>query len=162
MKPEIEDFIERLGLFVERQGLSRTAGRVLGLLIVSEEPLSLGQLASELHLSKASVSVNARLCQQIGLVERVGVKGERRDFYEMSRSPFEQAVRVRLLALAEGIKLAQTGADAVGNDCPKARARLEEMRDLYQYVAALMEKAISDWEASRSHGGHETPKEGRG
>lgn len=161
MTPEIERFIERLGLFMERLGLSRTAGRVLGLLIVSEEPLSLGQLARELQVSKASVSVNARMCQQMGLVERVGIPGERRDYYEMCQSPFEHAVRVRLLAVAEGIKLAQIGLDAVGNARPKARARLEEMRDLYTYMGALMEKAVFDWGASRPQGGHETPKGSR-
>ncbi len=149
MKPEIQTFIERLGLFLERLGMSRTAGRLLGLLLVSEEPLSLDDLARRLHVSKASVSTNARFCQQLGLVQRVGVPGDRRDYYEISLNPFEHAIRTRTAAVSEGIRLAQAGVEAVGDDRPKARARLEEMRDLYTYFGALMEKGITGWGARR-------------
>ena len=56
LKPEAQQFIERTGVEIERLGMSRTFGRLFGLLMVADRPLSLDDLAEQLHVSKASVS----------------------------------------------------------------------------------------------------------
>ena len=48
MDAQTEDFIENMGLSLEADGLPRIAGRIFGLLLVSEGALSLDDLASEL------------------------------------------------------------------------------------------------------------------
>ena len=69
--PETRQFIERMGLAIERMGLSRTFGRLFGLLMVADRPLSLDEMVERLHVSKASVSTNARSCEELGLARRV-------------------------------------------------------------------------------------------
>ncbi|MCK5448733.1 MAG: MarR family transcriptional regulator, partial [Gemmatimonadetes bacterium] len=65
--PETRQFIERMGLAVERMGLTRTFGRLFGLLMVADRPLSLDEIVERLDVSKASVSTNARACEELGL-----------------------------------------------------------------------------------------------
>ena len=71
MDPQTVNFIERMGVALDSDGLPRIAGRIFGLLLVSEDPRSLDDLAAELRVSKGSVSTNARLLEQRGLLERV-------------------------------------------------------------------------------------------
>ena len=66
MNARTVDFIERMGLALESDGLPRIAGRIFGLLLVSEDARSLDDLAAELRVSKGSVSTNARLLEQRG------------------------------------------------------------------------------------------------
>ena len=47
--PETRQFIERMGLAMDRQGLTRTFGRVFGLLMVADEPLSLDDMVERLQ-----------------------------------------------------------------------------------------------------------------
>jgi DNA-binding transcriptional regulator GbsR (MarR family) len=79
-----QEFVERVGLTFEVDGMPRIAGRMLGLLLVSSEARTLDELADLLRVSKASISSNARLLERMGSVERVGHPGDRRDFYQLS------------------------------------------------------------------------------
>jgi DNA-binding transcriptional regulator GbsR (MarR family) len=69
----ISGFIEGMGLYFEDFGVPRIAGRLLGLLLVTNRPLSLEEVATTLGVSRASVSTNARLILATGLVERVSL-----------------------------------------------------------------------------------------
>jgi biotin operon repressor len=77
-------FVERMGLEAERDGLPRIAGRILGFLITADAPASLDQIADALQVSRASVSTNCRLLEQIGAAERVSLPGDRKDYYELA------------------------------------------------------------------------------
>ena len=63
MDPQTVNFIERMGVALDSDGLPRIAGRIFGLLLVSEDARSLDDLAAELRVSKGSVSTNARLLE---------------------------------------------------------------------------------------------------
>ncbi|WP_052223745.1 GbsR/MarR family transcriptional regulator [Novosphingobium malaysiense] len=62
---------DNLGLMTEEEGLPRTAGRIFGLLLVSDVPVSFGDLAERLSVSRGGVSSNTRLLIEMGLIERV-------------------------------------------------------------------------------------------
>lgn len=62
-------------------GLGRIVGQVLVYLYLQPNPSSLDTLEDNLGLSKASVSVAARQLEQLGLVRRVWVKGDRKNYY---------------------------------------------------------------------------------
>src|SRR5439155_617535 len=75
------EFIEAVGLFFERLGIARIGGRILGLLMLAERPLTLDEMAGLLLVSRASISTNARMSVAAGLVEHVSWPGDRRDYY---------------------------------------------------------------------------------
>src|SRR3989440_2387909 len=97
MDPQTVNFIERMGVALENDGLPRIAGRIFGLLLVSEDARSLDDLAAELRVSKGSASTNARLLEQRGLLERVCRSGDRRDYYQARPDLFDHTMALRLV-----------------------------------------------------------------
>src|SRR5437867_3493939 len=96
MDQQTANFIERMGLTLESDGLPRIAGRIFGLLLVSDDARSLDDLAAELRVSKGSVSTNARLLEQRGLLERICRPADRRDYYRAPRDLFTHTMAQRL------------------------------------------------------------------
>ena len=84
------EFIERMGLVAEEQGIPRIGGRMLGYLLLQKEQKSLEQIAEDLQVSKASVSLNARCLERLGVVEKVSSPGDRRDYYRIVERPWER------------------------------------------------------------------------
>ena len=96
------EFIEMMGRHLEEEGTARIAGRLLGLLLLSDDPLSLDEAAERLQVSKGSISMNARLLEGWGVAERVTRPGDRRDFYRIvpdlgTRLLERQIERVKLM-----------------------------------------------------------------
>lgn len=82
MAGAVWELVEAGGRTAQSFGLSRIFGQLYMLLYMSPEPRSLDELASELGVSKASVSIASRKLEAWGAVRKVWVKGDRRDFYE--------------------------------------------------------------------------------
>ena len=143
--PETRQFIERMGLAIERMGLSRTFGRLFGLLMVADRPLSLDEMVERLDVSKASVSTNARACEELGLARRVGVRGDRKDYYEIAPRAFEHVTAKRVVAIHSMAGLAAEGLQALGDDPSPARDRLTEMLDFYLFMGEQIEELLERW-----------------
>jgi len=90
----VQQFVERMGLICEKEGIARSAGRIFGLLLVSGRAFSLDELAEKLQASKAGVSTNCRMLEQFGMIEQVSSLGDRRDFYRVRDDPWEHMMRV--------------------------------------------------------------------
>jgi DNA-binding transcriptional regulator GbsR (MarR family) len=105
----INDFVERMGLLWEAEGLPRIAGRIFGFLFIQAEPCSLDDLATSLDVSKASVSTDARRLETLGLIRRIGVPGDRRDYYEIAPDATLRIFDIRL----EGFARLSHALDAV-------------------------------------------------
>lgn len=65
--------------------INRVGGQIYALLFLSEEPLSLDDVAERLAVSKSNVSINIRMLEDYNLVRKVWVKGSRKDFYAAER-----------------------------------------------------------------------------
>ena len=89
-------FIEQLGVLLGAEGYPRVAGQLLGVLLLSPEPRSLDDLATRLHVSKASVSINIRMLQDKGVVERVAHPGDRRDYYAVTDDLLARSIEQRI------------------------------------------------------------------
>lgn len=94
MDEAVRQFVERMALICEKEGMPRIAGRIFGYLLATDQTFSLDELGERLQASKASVSTNARMLEQFGMVQRVSVLGDRRDFYRVQDDPWEQMLRV--------------------------------------------------------------------
>jgi DNA-binding transcriptional regulator GbsR (MarR family) len=139
-------FIEQMGLLCERDNLPRIAGRVLGLLIVEEGAFSLRELADRLQVSRASVSTNARMLTNVGVVERVARPGDRQDYYQLAPNPFHQMLTGRAAAFRQASQLFEEAAVEFPPEREVARSRLREMaafhRNAADTVAELIERSI--------------------
>lgn len=128
-------FVERLAVALEMDGFPRIAGRIFGLLIISDSEISLDDIASTLGASKGSASVNTRLLEEKGIIERVSRPGDRRDYYRIASDLFVKTMEQRL-AKWDRVRSAVGEAMSDTTISSTARARLKdfdsasaEMRD---------------------------------
>jgi HTH-type transcriptional regulator, glycine betaine synthesis regulator len=79
-----ETMLDGLGQLATYFGFSKVMGQLYGTLLLNPGPLSLDELMSRLDISKASVSMNMRSLELLGMVRQVWVRGTggRRKFYE--------------------------------------------------------------------------------
>lgn len=79
-----DSMLDGLGQLAEYLGFSKVMGQLYGALLMSAEPLCLDDLMERLGISKASVSMNMRTLEHMGMVRQVLVRGrgDRRKFYE--------------------------------------------------------------------------------
>jgi DNA-binding transcriptional regulator GbsR (MarR family) len=144
-EPEEIGFIEDLGLFYENQGLPRIAGRTIGLLILAPGPLCLEEMAETLHVSRASVSTNARLLERNGTIVQVGKPGDRRDFYEISDSIWEGYIETLDRSLSGLRSLVARSVRNITVEGP-ARRRLEEAIEFCDFMLAEHQGMRERWE----------------
>lgn len=91
------EMIEAGGRTAQSFGLGRLFGQLFMLLYLSPTPLSLDELAAQLGVSKASVSIACRQLETWGAVHRCWVKGDRKDYYS-AETAFDRILRNGLLA----------------------------------------------------------------
>lgn len=78
--------VDAFGRVYAMFGMPEVVGRIYGLLFFSDQPLGLEDIASELEVSKATVSIHIRFLEGMKNVRKVWVKGSRRDYYEAERN----------------------------------------------------------------------------
>ena len=142
-------FIERMGLALEADGLPRIAGRIFGLLLVSEDARSLDDLARELRVSKGSVSTNARMLEQRAVLERISRPGDRRDYYRVPPDLFSHTMAQRVARwqrFHEAIGAARTSLPIRS---PEVLERLEEYQEAYAFMSQVITEALAQWQATR-------------
>jgi len=74
-------FIASWGAFGTHWGINRTMAQVHALLLVSAESLSQDDLMEQLNISRGNANMNIRELIDWGLVDRVIVPGERKEYF---------------------------------------------------------------------------------
>jgi predicted transcriptional regulator len=144
-------FVEALGLFFEDVGISRIGGRLLGLLLIAEQPLSLDAIARTLGVSRASVSTNGRLLLSAGLIERVSMPGDRRDYYCFATHGWEPAILSGIRRSQTFRHLAMQALPAIEPDNTAAQARLREALDFYGFFEEELAGMLERWRTRPRH-----------
>lgn len=150
MEDTRERYVEEFGLLFEGFGVPRMVGRVLGALLLADPPeMSAEELAGALRASRGSISTATRMLVQIGLVERVGKPGERRDYFRNKPGAWHELTRRRLAQITVFREMAERGLsvlEAEGRAAPEVRLGLEEMRDFYAYCERELPGIFERWE----------------
>lgn len=164
MDDSVGEFIERMGLTLEGEGLPRIAGRLFGFLLVFPEAYSLDELAEKLQVSKASISTNARQLEEHGILQRISSPGDRRDYYRMAPDAWEGMLRTAQVKWNAMRVLLTAGAAALPEEMDASRARLIEAEQFHLLLLDGVERMIERWgrrlgeqEAGRA-GGTEQPR----
>lgn len=142
-------FIERLSLFAEGEGLPRIAGRIMGLLIVRQEPVAFDEIASALQISRASVSMNTRLLESRGVIRRVCRLGERRDLFEVVADVPSRLLEGTLRRQRELRDLAAQSLPLLAGSEERARTAIQELARFQNLAIEATERMMSEWRESR-------------
>jgi len=94
--PEILGFIDKVGLFYESAGIPRVSGRIVGLLLVLEEPVSSEEMSKILGVSRSSLSTNLSVLRHFKFIEEVRYPGDRKEFYKYSENAIENILKIKL------------------------------------------------------------------
>ncbi len=141
-------FIEQLGRLAEGEGLPRIAGRMLGSLMLNAESCSLEQLAVQLNVSRASISTNGRLLEGLGLIQRVTVPGDRRDYWQIP-DPSSSLLQVGIRRM----RVMQTAVREMREESTSASltdTRLNQIENLYDDVIAQAQRLLARWHSAGS------------
>jgi DNA-binding transcriptional regulator GbsR (MarR family) len=146
LTPELSKFVENMGLHYERYGVPRSGGRILGLLLLAQDPLAPEQLAEILEISRSNISTNLRMLQMSGLVEKVALPGERADYYIFASDSWEQQLRSQMESVLELQEIAQEGLASLEGEDP-VRSRLEKMIDWVSLLEEVYQRVIDQWQS---------------
>ncbi len=135
-----------IGRLMEFWGFKRNMGRVWTVLYLSPDPMSAEDLRHALGLSSGAVSMTLSELSKWGVVRRVWIQGERKDFYTAEVQLWRMISRV----ISEREKSEVVGAIDVFEDSlrqleqarhaatdPAARARVELQRERIAHLLEL-------------------------
>jgi DNA-binding transcriptional regulator GbsR (MarR family) len=80
-----QQFISSWGAFGTHWGINRTMAQIHALLLISAEPLTQDDIMEELNISRGNTNMNIRELINWGLVERVLITGERKEFFSAEK-----------------------------------------------------------------------------
>ena len=150
---EKQRFVEEFSLFFEQSGMPRMAGRILGWLLISDSPHQMtGELAEALSASKGSISTMTRFLIRIGLIERISLPGQRRDYFRFKSGACYQMLKDSLVQTTTARQLAERGLELLEGKSQLNRQGLEEMRDMYAFFEREFPALVERWEQRHRKG----------
>ena len=144
LSPADAQYVERMGLLWESEGLPRIAGRILGYLILTPVAGTSDDMALALGVSRASVNTDVRRLERLGFVERGSRPGDRRDYYAIAPDLVERMLDTRLARL-RSLQSALDDARHLPESPPAVQERLCAFRSLHLRVIDALESVLSDF-----------------
>ena len=137
---------DMVGRLIEFWGFKRNMGRIWAVLYLSPEPLSAEDLRQALKLSSGAVSMTLNELSRWGVVRKVWVQGERKDFYaaevqlwRMISRVFSEREKTEIVMAIEAFEEALADVSKLRHSTdPKTRARAELQ---YERIKQLLELA---------------------
>ncbi|MEV1244027.1 MarR family transcriptional regulator [Nonomuraea sp. NPDC049750] len=149
MDQQEAEFVDRMGLVMERFGGTRTMGRVYAWLMICD-PVhqSLTDLAAQLDVSKTAISTVARQLEGTGMIERVPTSS-REHRYQVAGGGWAHVMGVQLAGVRSSLEALDFGLSVVGESRLEQRARLEETREFFAFVERDAGEFLQRWQDYR-------------
>jgi DNA-binding transcriptional regulator GbsR (MarR family) len=149
-KAEERRFVEDLGMFFEGTGQTRMAGRIFAALLLADPPqMSSSDLADYLSASSGSISTMTRELIRLGLIDRTGVPGERKDYFQANVGALPQLLKDRLGVVRRMHELMERAEELVKGKHPDVRRRLEEIHAFYEFFEGELDAVLARWDERR-------------
>ena len=146
LPPVAEQFIEDFGLALAAEGLSRIAGRLLGLILMLDDGGDLETLARQLRVSRASISTNTRLLESVGAIERHSIPGQRRIVYRTARIPQNRAMEAISWRMRRTADIVREARSKLPKEMAAANARLKRVEEHYDKRIAMVDAVVRELE----------------
>ncbi len=147
--PLVRRFIEHAGNTTQSVGLGRVLGQLFAYLYFSPDPKNLGDMQDALGISKGSASTAVRQLEQWDAVQKVWVKGDRKDYYQAT-DWFGGFIR-KALAETVGKKIETYGSllDEAEHELANNGSSGDEafIRKRVEYLRSFQMKASDAWES---------------
>lgn len=145
LHPAAVEFIEQLALVAEAEGLPRIAGRIVGLLVIAQEPMSFDELVAQLQVSRGSVSTNTRLLESRGVIRRVSRLGERRDLFEVPPDFPERFFEKQVERQRATQRIFANARKSLPASYARVKEELQRAEEFHGLLIESTEKTLSGW-----------------
>jgi DNA-binding transcriptional regulator GbsR (MarR family) len=136
-------------------GLNPLMGRIVGLLIISPEPQSLDDMVEKLEMSKGPISQICRRLKDHGLIEKVWIPGDRKDYYETVDDIFGKAYANQIGKMHQNKEIAEkfiAKTDSIKTKEAKyVTKKMEIMNDFYKMMDEYNKKFLKAWHDHQSN-----------
>lgn len=133
-----EEFIEKIGVIAQGEGLPRIAGRVLATLVYDGERVSFGELARGLGVSRGSISSSVRLLEERQIIKRVAKPADRQDYFEMAEDAFVNLIENSAVRARRACKEITGTLEKLCKSETGPYARLKTYADFYDVIDAAL------------------------
>ncbi|MFT3845352.1 MAG: MarR family transcriptional regulator [Lacibacter sp.] len=89
-----QQFISTWGAMGTHWGINRTMAQVHALLMISADPLTQDDIMAQLNISRGNVNMNIRELIDWGLVDRVIIAGERKEYFTAEKDIWKVATQI--------------------------------------------------------------------
>ncbi len=89
-----QQFISTWGAMGTHWGINRTMAQVHALLMISPDPLTQDDVMAQLNISRGNVNMNVRDLIDWGLVDRVIISGERKEYFTAEKDIWKVAKQI--------------------------------------------------------------------
>ncbi len=144
LSPELHRFVQHMGGYFESSGVPPIGGRILGLLMVTDDPLSAEEIASALNISRASVSTNFKVLAAAGLAERYTSHTDRTTYYTFPDTAWEQAMVLGARRAQSFKRIVEEGLAAMPQK-DTARTHLLRGSEYADLVLEFFGRQIEEW-----------------
>jgi len=86
--------IQTWGQLSSQWGINRTMGQIHALLMISPEAMTADQIIAELGVSRGNVSMNLRSLMEWGVVHKVYIPGDRKEYYTSEKDAWKMALQI--------------------------------------------------------------------
>lgn len=142
----VADFAEGYSNF----GLNPLMGRIVGLLIISKEPQSLDDFVKKLEMSKGPISQICRRLKERGLIEKVWIPGDRKDYYKAADDIFGKAYSNQINKMQDNIEIAEKYLSLAQSmdteDAEFIEQQMKVMKSFYELMNEYNNKFVEAWE----------------
>lgn len=155
-----DSMLDGLGQLSDYFGFSKVMGQLYGALLLSPEPLSLDDLMDRLSISKASVSMNLRTLEHMGMVRQVWLRGKsgRRKYYEAETDFIQIVTNIlsgremrdvdrALMVMEENNKLLSEALPAMGSDDRRQAdlylERISQIQTLFRFAQLVITSILA-------------------
>ena len=144
-------FIESWSRMASEWGISRTMAEVHALLFVTGQPMNADEIMERLGISRGNASMTLRALMDWGVIARVRVRGERKDYFQaeqdvwsmfraIARERMKREVEPLLTSLAEIRELAPEAGKAEPEELRDLNKRLDNIAEFFEVLMNLGEK----------------------
>jgi DNA-binding transcriptional regulator GbsR (MarR family) len=149
-------FIETWGAMGSLWGINTSMARVHALLMVSDKPVGLDDIADRLQISRGNASMCLKDLRAWGVARKVNKTGDRRDFYVSEDDVWKMFFRIASERKRREFDPAiESVREVLGEMKPKAgggavHERFAQMRDLLETMDAITSTFLADEDQARA------------
>lgn len=152
---DTNNFIESWGSMGILWGINRSMARIHAYLLLSEEPVDSEQISTFLNISRGNTSMCLKELRNWGVVQRVNISGDRRDFYVAEPDTWKMLYRIAVGRKTREYDpalhaLRQLLTEMDENKSEKVHARLAQVEDILTTLDHFLNRFLESEEKSKT------------